>query len=43
MAKRMEAAVEYIEPLVLDTLEDGTYSGSFGDFLVRVTVEVNAE
>lgn len=40
MANRMEAAVEGMEPVVLDTLEDGTYSGSFGDFLVRATVEV---
>ena len=43
MANRMEAAVSGIEPLELDKLEDGTYTGSFGDFLVRATVEVTLE
>ena len=32
---RMEAAVEEIRPVQLNQLDDGTYTGSFGDFLVR--------
>ena len=43
MANRMEAAVADMEPVELDQLEDGTYTGSFGDFLVRATVEVTVE
>lgn len=43
MANRMEAAVSDMEPVELDQLEDGTYTGSFGDFLVRATVEVTVE
>jgi uncharacterized protein with FMN-binding domain len=43
MANRMEAAVEEIRPVELSQLEDGTYTGSFGDFLVAATVEVTVE
>ncbi|NBF41150.1 MAG: FMN-binding protein [Spirochaetes bacterium] len=40
---RMEAAVEEVGPVQLNQLDDGTYTGSFGDFLVRATVEVTVE
>lgn len=43
MAGRMEAAVEEMQPVDLEQVEDGTYTGSFGDFLVGATVEVTVE
>jgi uncharacterized protein with FMN-binding domain len=43
MANRMEAAVSNMEPVEVNQLEDGTYTGSFGDFLVAATVEVTVE
>jgi uncharacterized protein with FMN-binding domain len=43
MANRMEAATADMEPVEVSQLAEGTYTGSFGDFLVAATVEVTVE